>query len=258
MRDDRDYIEARRVELEAAGIRRKRCSPAAIPATRSPPRRSARGAISSRCARTGTSACKDLLCGSVANEVRHRTTVPVLMVRGTPRRAKPAVMASPSPANPPLTGPVEDYLKAIYELERDAHPAATNDIAERLAISPASVSGMMRRLAEQGLITHEPYRGARLTAAGRRAALRTLRRHRVLECYLTKSLGYPWDRVHDEAERLEHAASEELIERMADAIGEPVPIRTARPSRRARASSRRRRVARSRRSAQARMCASAW
>jgi DtxR family transcriptional regulator, Mn-dependent transcriptional regulator len=131
-------------------------------------------------------------------------------------------VTSPSPANPPLTGPVEDYLKAIYDLERDAQPAATNDIAERLAISPASVSGMMRRLAEQGLITHEPYRGARLTAAGRRAALRTLRRHRILECYLTEVLGYPWDRVHDEAERLEHAASEELIERMADALGDPV------------------------------------
>ncbi|PYP79048.1 MAG: DtxR family transcriptional regulator [Gemmatimonadetes bacterium] len=122
----------------------------------------------------------------------------------------------------PLSGPVEDYLKAIYDLERDTQPAATNDIAERLAISPASVSGMMRRLAEQGLITHEPYRGARLTDDGRRAALRTLRRHRILECYLTEVLGYPWDRVHDEAERLEHAASEELIERMADALGDPV------------------------------------
>ena len=127
---------------------------------------------------------------------------------------------SASPAQP-LSGPVEDYLKAIYDLERDAHPAATNDIAERLDISPASVSGMMRRLAEQGLITHEPYRGVRLTADGRRAALRTLRRHRILECYLTEVLGYPWDRVHDEAEQLEQAASEELIERMASALGDP-------------------------------------
>jgi DtxR family Mn-dependent transcriptional regulator len=127
-----------------------------------------------------------------------------------------------SAATAPLSGPVEDYLKAIYDLERDAHPAATNDIAERLAISPASVSGMMRRLSEQGLITHEPYRGARLTADGRRAALRTLRRHRILECYLTEVLGYPWDRVHDEAEQLEHAASEELIERMAKALGDPL------------------------------------
>jgi len=123
---------------------------------------------------------------------------------------------------PPLSGPVEDYLKAIYDLERVGAPASTNDIADRLAISPASVSGMMRRLAEQRLITHEPYRGVRLTGAGRRAALRTLRRHRILECYLTEVLGYEWDCVHDEAERLEHAASDELIERMAAALGDPV------------------------------------
>ena len=121
-----------------------------------------------------------------------------------------------------LSGPVEDYLKAIYDLELVGTPASTNDIADRLAISPASVSGMMRRLADHGLITHEPYRGVRLTGEGRSAALRTLRRHRILECYLTEVLGYPWDRVHDEAERLEHAASEELIERMAGALGDPL------------------------------------
>jgi DtxR family Mn-dependent transcriptional regulator len=121
-----------------------------------------------------------------------------------------------------LSGPVEDYLKAIYDLELVGEPASTNDIADRLAISPASVSGMVRRLADQGLITHEPYRGVRLTAEGRTAALRTLRRHRILECYLTAVLGYPWDRVHDEAERLEHTASEELIERMASALGDPI------------------------------------
>ncbi|MDQ2666390.1 MAG: metal-dependent transcriptional regulator [Gemmatimonadota bacterium] len=121
-----------------------------------------------------------------------------------------------------LSGPVEDYLKAIYDLERVGEPATTNDIAVRLSISPASVSGMVRRLADQKLITHEPYRGVRLTSDGRRAALRTLRRHRILECYLTEVLGYPWDRVHEEAERLEHAASEELIERMAAALGDPV------------------------------------
>ena len=124
-------------------------------------------------------------------------------------------------ALPPLSGPVEDYLKAIYDLERVGAPASTNDIADRLAISPASVSGMMRRLAEQRLITHEPYRGVRLTGAGRKAALRTLRRHRILECYLTEVLGYEWDGVHSEAERLEHAASDELIERMAAALGNP-------------------------------------
>ncbi len=122
---------------------------------------------------------------------------------------------------PELTGPVEDYLKAIYELERSGKPAETNAIAETLGIAPASVSGMMRRLAQQGLITHARYHGASLTAAGRRAALRTLRRHRVIEAYLTTALGYSWDRVHDEAERLEHAASDELIDRMAAAIGEP-------------------------------------
>jgi DtxR family transcriptional regulator, Mn-dependent transcriptional regulator len=126
------------------------------------------------------------------------------------------------PARHPLTGPVEDYLKAIYDLERVGSAATTNDIALRLDISPASVSGMVRRLADQGLITHEPYRGVRLTAGGKSAALRTLRRHRILECYLTEVLGYPWDRVHDEAEQLEHAASEELIERMAKALGDPL------------------------------------
>lgn len=122
---------------------------------------------------------------------------------------------------PELSGPVEDYLKAIYELERSAEKAETNAIARLLGIAPASVSGMVRRLVEQGLITHERYHGVKLTALGRRAALKTLRRHRVIEAYLTTALGYSWDRVHDEAERLEHAASDELIDRMAAAIGEP-------------------------------------
>jgi DtxR family transcriptional regulator, Mn-dependent transcriptional regulator len=120
-----------------------------------------------------------------------------------------------------LTAPVGDYLKAIYDLERAGQPATTNEIAMRLAISPASVSGMVRRLADQGLIRHEPYRGVRLTASGKRAALRTIRRHRILECYLAEVLGYSWDRVHEEAERLEHAASDELIDKMAEAIGNP-------------------------------------
>ena len=120
-----------------------------------------------------------------------------------------------------LSAPVEDYLKAIYELERSGEPAETNAIAQQLTVTPASVSGMVRRLAEQGLIDHERYKGVRLTEAGRRAALLTLRRHRVIEAYLTSALGYSWDRVHDEAERLEHAASDELIDRMAAAIGEP-------------------------------------
>ena len=120
-----------------------------------------------------------------------------------------------------LTGPVEDYLKAVYDIELAGGAATTSDLAARLGVAPASVSGMVRRLADQGLLEHERYRGVRLTTAGRRAALMTLRRHRVIEAYLTQALGYPWDRVHDEAERLEHAASDELIDRMAQAIGEP-------------------------------------
>ena len=122
-----------------------------------------------------------------------------------------------------LTAPAEDYLKAIYEIERAApgESVTTTDLAQRLAIAPASVTGMVKRLADQGLIDHERYRGVRLTGRGRLAALRTLRRHRVIEAYLAKALGYAWDRVHDEAERLEHAASDELVDRMAAAIGEP-------------------------------------
>lgn len=126
-----------------------------------------------------------------------------------------------SPALPELTAPVEDYLKAIYELERAGKPAATTDLAAELGLTPASVTGMVRRLAEQGLLTHERYRGVRLTPNGRRGALRTLRRHRVIESYLVRALGYGWDEVHAVAERLEHAATDELIDRMARAIGEP-------------------------------------
>lgn len=121
----------------------------------------------------------------------------------------------------PLTEPVEDYLKAIYEIERTGAAASTNDIAQRLSIAPASVTGMVRRLAGQGLLAYERYRGVRLTDNGRQAALRTIRRHRVIEAYLTHALGYEWDRVHEEAERLEHAASDELVDRMAAAIGDP-------------------------------------
>jgi len=121
----------------------------------------------------------------------------------------------------PLSAPAEDYLKVIFELETAGEPAGTNEIAAELEVAPASVSGMVRRLVEQRLITHERYRGVRLTRDGRRAALRTIRRHRVIEAYLTQALEYPWDLVHDEAERLEHAASDQLIDRMAAAIGEP-------------------------------------
>lgn len=122
----------------------------------------------------------------------------------------------------PLTGPAEDYLKVIYDLERGSGVAATNDIAERLAIAPPSASGMVKRLADQGLLEYERYRGVRLTEAGRTAALGTLRRHRIVESYLVRALGYHPDHVHEEAERMEHAASDDLIDRMARAIGDPL------------------------------------
>ena len=114
------------------------------------------------------------------------------------RRARATRRTSP-PVEPrlvDLTAPVEDYLKAIYEIELSGSAAATNDIAHRLQIAPASVTGMVRRLADQGLLAYERYRGVRLTDAGRRAALRTIRRHRVIEAYLVQALGYPWDQVH--------------------------------------------------------------
>lgn len=129
--------------------------------------------------------------------------------------------AAPATPAPELTRQAEDYLKTIYEIERDGDAAATTAIAVRLGIAPASVSGMVRRLARQGLVAVERYRGARLTARGRRVALQMIRRHRILESYLVTRLGFGWDGVHDEAERMEHAASPELIDRMAAALGDP-------------------------------------
>jgi DtxR family Mn-dependent transcriptional regulator len=123
--------------------------------------------------------------------------------------------------NGALSRSVEDYLKAVYQLTEREPDAATSDIAERLGVAPASVTGMIKRMAESGLLEHEPYRGARLTAQGRQAALAVVRRHRIIEAYLINKLGYDWASVHDEAERLEHAASDELIERMAFALGGP-------------------------------------
>ncbi|MGH7658620.1 MAG: metal-dependent transcriptional regulator [Gemmatimonadales bacterium] len=121
----------------------------------------------------------------------------------------------------PLTRSVEDYLKAIYSITIEGAAALTKDLAGRLELSPASVSGMVKRLAEQGLIVYTPYKGAELTRNGRQIALRMLRRHRVIETYLVEFLGYDWDTVHDEAERMEHAVSDDLIERMADRLGDP-------------------------------------
>lgn len=125
-------------------------------------------------------------------------------------------------ATPPdLSATVEDYLKAIYSIELGGNAASKADVAQRMGVASASVSGMMGRLAQQGLVVHERYGPVTLTEAGRRAALRTIRRHRLIETYLTEVFGYPWDRVHAEAERLEHAASDELVDCMAAALGEP-------------------------------------
>lgn len=134
---------------------------------------------------------------------------------------------------PPLTRSVEDYLKSVFHLTSQGGFATTSAIAEMLEIAPPSVSGMMKRLSETGLIEHVPYRGVQLTPQGRRAALQMIRRHRILESYLTSKLGYDWGDVHVEAERLEHAVSEKLIARMAEALGSPrydphgAPIPTA-------------------------------
>lgn len=122
---------------------------------------------------------------------------------------------------PELTRSIEDYLKAIYELQMSSGAAQTSAIADALAVAPPSVSGMVKRLSESGLLDHVPYRGVQLTPSGKRAALRMVRRHRILETYLTQKLGYDWDSVHAEAERLEHAVSDELVERMAMALGNP-------------------------------------
>lgn len=121
----------------------------------------------------------------------------------------------------PLSRSVEDYLKAVYGLTEEGEAATTSGLALRLGLSPAAVTGMVKKLTEAGHLEHIPYRGVRLTAGGRKAALAILRRHRVLETYLITKLGYDWASVHGEAERLEHAASDELVDRMAAALGEP-------------------------------------
>jgi DtxR family Mn-dependent transcriptional regulator len=138
-----------------------------------------------------------------------------------------------SELTPRLSVSVEDYLKVIYTLSGSEEAASTSAIAEALGVQPASVTGMVKRLAESGYLTHVPYRGVTLTPDGNREALRIIRRHRIIETYLCTRLGYAWEDVHDEAERMEHAASEKLIERMAEALEEPThdphgaPIPTA-------------------------------
>jgi DtxR family Mn-dependent transcriptional regulator len=122
-----------------------------------------------------------------------------------------------------VTHAMEDYAKAIFALAERSESGAvsTNALAERLAVSPASVTAMVKRLAESGLAEHEPYRGVRLTGKGQRVALEVLRHHRLLERYLAEELGMPWDRVHAEAEVLEHVLSEDLEAVIAAKLGHP-------------------------------------
>jgi DtxR family Mn-dependent transcriptional regulator len=116
----------------------------------------------------------------------------------------------------------ENYAKAIYELQgRDKRAVGTKAVAERLGVTPASASGMLKRLADEGVVEYEPYHGARLTPEGERIALEVIRHHRLLELFLAEVLDMPWDRVHAEAEVLEHHISEELEELIAAKLGQP-------------------------------------
>lgn len=119
------------------------------------------------------------------------------------------------------TEAVEDFLKAVYLLERQQSPVATTTIAAELGIKPPSVTEMARKLAAHGLLKHQKYKGIRLTEAGRRIALEVIRHHRLIEMYLTEALGYTWDEVHEEADRLEHVISEQFEARIAAAMGHP-------------------------------------
>ncbi|AFH39186.1 manganese-dependent transcriptional regulator MntR [Thermus thermophilus] len=125
-------------------------------------------------------------------------------------------------ARPPLTEAQEDYLKHLFLLEEAlGGPVPTQALAERLSVKPPSVTEMLKKLKALGLLEHEPYRGARLTERGRKVALEVLRHHRLLEAYLHQALGYGWEEVHQEAERLEHVISEDLEERIAEYLGHP-------------------------------------
>jgi DtxR family Mn-dependent transcriptional regulator len=120
----------------------------------------------------------------------------------------------------PYSSSVGDYIKAIWELG-GVGSASTKDVADRLLVSPASVTNMFVRLQEMGLAEYERYQGASLTERGRVEALRLIRRHRLIETFLLEHLGYDWQEVHDEAERLEHAVSDGFTERLAQLLGHP-------------------------------------
>lgn len=123
-----------------------------------------------------------------------------------------------------MTKSAQDYLKRIYELTEDGSPASTNDLARELEIKPASVTGMIQKLAAEkpALVEYQKHQGVTLTATGKRAALEVIRHHRLLETWLVQTLGYSWDEVHEEAERLEHVISEDFERRIAAALGHPL------------------------------------
>ncbi len=127
----------------------------------------------------------------------------------------------PSAPERPASAAAEDYLKAVWSLQQDGGAVTTTALAERLGVIPSSVSGMVRKLAESGLVSHDPYRSVGLTDAGRRVAVDVVRRHRLLELFLTRELELPWDEVHAEAEVLEHALSPRLVERISAKLGHP-------------------------------------
>lgn len=120
-----------------------------------------------------------------------------------------------------ITSAAEDYLKTIYDLEQVGERATTSALAARLGVQPASVTGMVKRLAESELVSYTPYGGADLTAEGRRTALSVARHHRVVERFLVDTLGVPWDEAHVEAHRLEHALSDALVDRLDALLGHP-------------------------------------
>jgi DtxR family Mn-dependent transcriptional regulator len=121
----------------------------------------------------------------------------------------------------PLSQTAEDYLKEIYKLQQEQGRATTSALAERVGVSPPSATAMLKKLAELKLLRHEPYRGVVLTPAGEKAAIEVIRHHRLLEQYLSETLGMPVDEVHAEADRLEHALSEELEARIDESLGFP-------------------------------------
>jgi DtxR family Mn-dependent transcriptional regulator len=120
-----------------------------------------------------------------------------------------------------LSAAVQDYLKAIYKLQQEVGKATTSALADRLKVASASVTNMVKKLSEMKLVHHTPYREAVLTPAGEKIALEIIRHHRLLELYLAEVMGYSWDRVHEEAEKLEHVISEEFEEKIDEALGRP-------------------------------------